>query len=77
MPPALFFGCGITSRLSGTDFCKTAGSDIDFWTQILPALAYKAQGTNPQCINQSNRKARLLIFIMCLSVGISLESYLH
>lgn len=77
MPPALFLGCGITSRLSGTDFCKTAGLAIDFWIQILPVLAYKAQGTNQQGINQSNRKARLLIFITCLSAGISLECYLH
>lgn len=77
MPPALFFAYRITSRLSDTNFCKIAGIDIDFWIQILPALAHKAQGTNPRCINQGNRKARLLIFIMCLSVGISLECYLH
>lgn len=49
----------------------------DFLIQVFLTLAYKAPSTNQHHINQSNRKARLLIFIMCLSVGISFECYLH
>lgn len=72
MPPALSFGCGATNGLSGTDFCKMAVLDVDFLIQIFITLAYKAPSTNQHRINWSNRRARLLIFIMCLSVGISL-----
>lgn len=77
MPPALSFGHGATNRLSDTDFYKMAFLDADFLIQIFLTLAYNVPSTNQYHINRSNRRDRLLIFIMCLSVGISLGCYLH